>query len=296
MTDGKTVFLSYSSDDALFVQKIVDMLKEMNVPYWKAPEMIPAGSNYAREIPRAIKGCEVFLMVVSKAAQESIWVEKELDSAINNRKIIVPIKIDDEPLNDVYKFYLSNVQMISFNDDREAVMSFLKEQLKNIIGIDKTEPEETRPQAAKQEENVPKAEEKEPEVQNVQAAEGKESEAQNIQAKELEESVPQEQLTDEQKHLKDRIRRSNALTQNKAPEECKACHGGLRIISRGVYQCVECGMENYDYLQTVKRYLEKHGATNSVIIERDTGIPRKVIENFVKEDYLVRINLDSWWD
>ncbi len=246
MAEGKTVFLSYSSSDALFVQNIVAMLEEMGISYWKAPEMIPAGSNYAREIPKAIKECKIFLLVVSKAAQASIWVEKELDSAINSRKIIVPIKIDDEPLSEVYKFYLNNVQMISFNEERTKVMKFVQEQLEGIVGVRRTT------------------------------------------------IYDEAESNNGDEYLKENIRRKNALTHNKAPEECKVCKGALKEISRGVYECVNCGTENYDYFQTVKRYLQKHGATNAVIIERETGVPRKVIDTFVKEDYLTQINNNRW--
>ena len=107
------VFISYSSMDNSFVQKLTDALDFERIPYWKAPEMIPAGSNYAKEIPQAISGCDIFLLVLSKTSQQSIWVEKEIDLAICCRKTIIPVQIDEEPLNDMYRFYLNNVQMIS---------------------------------------------------------------------------------------------------------------------------------------------------------------------------------------
>ena len=44
----ESVFISYSSKDSKIVEKIVAMLKEAGISYWKAPEMIPAGSNYAQ--------------------------------------------------------------------------------------------------------------------------------------------------------------------------------------------------------------------------------------------------------
>ena len=88
MADKKTVFISYSSKDREFVKQLVQTLKAMGIVCWVAPEMIPAGSSYAREIPKAIRECEVFLLLLSKTSQDSIWVEKETDSAISNRKNI----------------------------------------------------------------------------------------------------------------------------------------------------------------------------------------------------------------
>ena len=105
-------FISHCSKDIQIVDQIVNILKSCNIPYWKAPEMIPSGSNYAREIPNALKNCGIFLFVVSEAAQNSIWVEKEVDIAINIRKKIIPVRIDTVPLNDMYRFYLNNIQAI----------------------------------------------------------------------------------------------------------------------------------------------------------------------------------------
>lgn len=112
MSERDYWFISYSSKDSSVVEEIINLLISCGITYWKAPEMIPAGSNYAKEIPKAIHDCSVVLFVVSQASQESIWVEKEIDIAIGYRKKIIPVKIDDTVLNDMYRFYLNNVQLI----------------------------------------------------------------------------------------------------------------------------------------------------------------------------------------
>ena len=96
MSEEGRWFISHCSKDIVVVEQIVNLLKYCGILYWKAPEMIPAGSNYAREIPKALSSCGVFLLVLSEASQKSIWVEKEVDIAINYRKKIIPIKIDDQ--------------------------------------------------------------------------------------------------------------------------------------------------------------------------------------------------------
>lgn len=105
MADRKSVFISYSSKDRAFVDRIVRKLEEMGIYCWQAPEHIPAGSSYAKEIPKAIRECEVFLLFLSERSQDSIWVEKETDSAISERKNIIPFQIDDAPLNETFRFY-----------------------------------------------------------------------------------------------------------------------------------------------------------------------------------------------
>ena len=120
MAKAKTVFISYSSLDSQTVDRVIRLLEQMKISYWKAPEMIPAGSSYAREIPQAIRDCKIFLLIVSQASQDSVWVEKEIDTAIHYRRTILPLKIDDEPMNDMFYFYLNNVQAIFYHNDAAA--------------------------------------------------------------------------------------------------------------------------------------------------------------------------------
>lgn len=77
-----------------------------------ALQSIPAGSDYSCEIPKAIKSCEIFLLILSEDSQVSSWVQKELDNAINEGKFIISFHKDESNLKDVFNFMLSNVQRI----------------------------------------------------------------------------------------------------------------------------------------------------------------------------------------
>lgn len=130
-----SVFISYSSKNNTEVCEITKMFDKYGISYWKAPEMISAGSNYAREIPRVITECPVFLLVISSDSQQSVWVEKEIDFAINSKKTIVPLKIEEVELNDMFKFYLNNVQTISYSEGRDEALKKLRERISELINI-----------------------------------------------------------------------------------------------------------------------------------------------------------------
>ncbi len=266
MTNAKSVFISYSSKDHKFANKVAKLLDKMGVTYWKAPEMIPAGSNYAREIPKAIRECDVFLLILSQYSQESIWVEKEVDSAICNRKSIVPLKIDEAPMNEMFRFYLNNVQTISYIENPKEAFFAVQAQLNRLL--------------PKQKDNVVVLEEK----QKMRVVESGQEQDDN-------QAVMEHETTEGDKDQKAgetyRMRpRGDVLSLNRIPAECGYCGGRLEKISRGTYQCLKCGKENYDDFQTVRNYLDKVGATPAVIIEQDTGVPRKNIEYFLRQEYL----------
>lgn len=247
MAGEKSVFVSYSSKDIKLVKQIVEVLRQMGITYWKAPEMIPAGSSYAREIPRAIRECEIFLLVLSKQSQASIWVEKEIDNAINHRKVIVPIQIDEEPLCEMFRFYLNNIQTIFYKDDYQKDFEALKTRLRELLRIDELEDPEFVPAT----------------------------------------KIKQTRMSmKEQAVMRSRVERANVFVINKKPEECQYCGGSLEQVGVGIFSCQMCGKENYDYLRIVRNYLEKEGPRPAVVIARDTGIPRQTVEHFLREEFL----------
>ncbi len=238
---GNDIFVSYSSKDTDIVNYIVAKLRDMNIPYWKAPEMIPAGSSYAKEIPKAIQNCQIVLLILSSSSQESIWVEKEIDSAICNRKVIIPFQIEEMELNDTFRFYLNNVQTVMYYQNKEEAFKMLRAKLspvytENVISGNKDEVSQvavTLAQARRKGQDV------------------------------------------------------NALRTNRIPDSCKFCGcNELENVSLGVYKCIRCNGENYDDYQTIRRYIERKGKASYLDIERETGIPRRIIDNFLKEGYL----------
>jgi len=98
----KEVFISYSSIDASQAETVRNVLEKNGFSCWMAPRDIPGGSNYTKEIPIAIRNCKVFVLVLSKNAQSSHWVLKELDSAVNCGKTILPFMLEDCELNDEF--------------------------------------------------------------------------------------------------------------------------------------------------------------------------------------------------
>ena len=106
----KEVFISYSTIDQLQAETVRDVLEKNGISCWMAPRDIPGGSNYTKEIPIAIRGCKVFVLILSENAQKSQWVLRELDSAVNNGKVILPFMLEDCALNDEFNFLLTGAQ------------------------------------------------------------------------------------------------------------------------------------------------------------------------------------------
>ncbi len=110
--DAKRLFISYSTKNQSFADSFRELLRKNGIDTWMAPYDIPVGAKYAQVINKAIKSCNCFVLLLSKASQESIWVSKELERAINYKKIIFPVQIEDVVLNDEFELFISTEQLI----------------------------------------------------------------------------------------------------------------------------------------------------------------------------------------
>lgn len=90
------VFISYSTKDMQRVEEVRAALHDMLVDVFIAEHDVQPGQQLLKEIAKAIKVCQVFLLVWSKNSQESQWVSNELTLAMSESKLVIPIVLDRE--------------------------------------------------------------------------------------------------------------------------------------------------------------------------------------------------------
>lgn len=283
----KSVFISYSSKDTEIVNEVVNMLETSGISYWKAPEMIPAGSNYAKEIPRVICECNIFLLIISEDSQHSIWVEKEIDFAINNRKVIVPLKLTEGKLTDMFSFYLNNIQMVNYNGNLKKALKVLRTRIETLLSKESLKDNTRNITYGREIANSNNRElddnNETTSNRNIENTGNGENSDKDIEGPENREEHPEMEKTDRENIRHSKIK---AFDYNPQPEFCRKCNGRLKEIAKGVYKCTNCGMENYDYFQTVRNYLEKAGPCSIIMIEKATKVPRASIDYFIKQEML----------
>jgi tetratricopeptide (TPR) repeat protein len=113
------VFISYASHDAAVAEALVEALERRGIPAWIASRDIPPGGNFAHEIVRAITTADCIALIVSAHSLASPHVRREVNLAIDKRRLLLPFTIDRE-LNDFarlpveWRYWLSAVQMAEF--------------------------------------------------------------------------------------------------------------------------------------------------------------------------------------
>ena len=132
------VFISYSTRDYIgddgkvipgnVVDKVCKALSDSGITYWIDREGLDPGVTYAEIIASKIKECDTFLFLSSRSANESAWTLREISTAIDFGKTVLPVKLDASRFADSVALYLASVQYIDWNEMGET------EALRRIVG------------------------------------------------------------------------------------------------------------------------------------------------------------------
>jgi len=96
-------FISYSSKNRTFAEKLYNDLQNRGVRCWFAPEDLKIGDRIRVAIDESILQQDKLLLILSETSVASDWVEKEVETAMEQertqkRVILVPIQLDNEVL------------------------------------------------------------------------------------------------------------------------------------------------------------------------------------------------------
>ncbi len=93
-------FISYSSKDQEFADRLYADLQNKGVRCWFAPEDLKIGDRIRDRIDESIRLRDKLLLILSENSIASEWVEHEVESALEEerrrgRTILFPIRLDD---------------------------------------------------------------------------------------------------------------------------------------------------------------------------------------------------------
>jgi len=94
MTKRK-VFISHSWEDNEISRKLAEYLKCDGADIWIDYSKIHGGDSLPRRISEALEWCDTLILLWSKSAKESYYVNLEWENALDMRKIIIPCPLDE---------------------------------------------------------------------------------------------------------------------------------------------------------------------------------------------------------
>lgn len=126
----RKTFLSYSRANKDFAIKLAKELKAEGFLVWLDQLDIPAGSRWDREVEKALKESEIFMIILTQASVDSENVMDEIGYAIDTRKRFLPVLLEDcdVPLR-LRRFQYVDFTTKSFDEGVESA----KELLRSLI-------------------------------------------------------------------------------------------------------------------------------------------------------------------
>ena len=124
----KEVFLSHSSENRDAASDLAEVLRVHGVPVWYSTTNIRGAQQWHDEIGRALRRCDWFLILLSRAAVVSPWVKRELMYALNHSQYedhILPVIIE-QCAHESLSWTLEGFQMVKlFNNNDEELRELL---------------------------------------------------------------------------------------------------------------------------------------------------------------------------
>lgn len=135
-------FISYSSKDSTFAERLHADLQGRGVRCWFAPEHMKTGDRIRQTLDRSIRIHDKLLLILSKHSIGSDWVEKEVETAFEEERkrittVLFPLRIDSSVM-DTDQAWASDIRntrhIIDFRrwEDLEAYQNALDRLMRDL--------------------------------------------------------------------------------------------------------------------------------------------------------------------
>ena len=128
------IFLSYSTKDKKLAGEIKDGLEQYGQEVFLAHEDIEPSAKWVQRILSELDVYEVFIPLLTENFKASEWTDQEAGMAMAGNRIIIPVKIKDDPHG-----FISRYQALILSEDTQItcfeIMMTIYKQFKPRIKI-----------------------------------------------------------------------------------------------------------------------------------------------------------------
>jgi hypothetical protein len=120
------IFLSHNKKDKDFIVKIANDLRSCGVDVWYDEWEIPPGESLRKKIfEDGISSCDVFFVYLTPNSIDSVWVQRELDSALVHEMSLkdsfLLLYVDNDTSRDRLTMDLKTLNIPEFNNENYLI-------------------------------------------------------------------------------------------------------------------------------------------------------------------------------
>ncbi len=106
------VFISHATEDRKAASFICETLEREGLRCWIAPRDMPGGTEWGASLLDAILCSRMLVLLLSTAANESVYVYREVERAVSNGKPVLPVRLEDVSLTKKLEFFVASTHWI----------------------------------------------------------------------------------------------------------------------------------------------------------------------------------------
>ncbi|MBV9550570.1 MAG: TIR domain-containing protein [Alphaproteobacteria bacterium] len=126
------IFISYRRADQAWAKRLHELLRAEGVEAWYDAH-VGAGEDWRTATARALEESKIFVLLFSQNAAQSSDIAKELAAAVLEKKLIVPIRLENIAPKGAFLYELASRNWINAYDDTDAKLSEVAKALAQLV-------------------------------------------------------------------------------------------------------------------------------------------------------------------
>src|SRR5215475_11400492 len=126
------IFISYRRADRSQAQRLYELLRAEGVEAWY-DALVGAGQDWRIATAKALEDSKIFVLLFSENAAQSSDIAKELAAAVLEKKLIVPVRLENIAPKGAFLYELASRNWINAYDDTDAKLAGLAKGLAHLV-------------------------------------------------------------------------------------------------------------------------------------------------------------------
>jgi len=126
------IFISYRRADAAWARLLYHQLRSEGVEAWY-DALVGAGQDWRIATAKALEDSQIFVLLFSENAAESSDIAKELAAAVLEKKLIVPVRLQNIAPKGAFLYELASRNWINAYDDTEIKLAEVAKGLAQLV-------------------------------------------------------------------------------------------------------------------------------------------------------------------